>query len=295
MQSCDAGRGLLKTEMLRRPAIKLATRLLVILLAALGLVSATGYHKPTLAQAARVSLGQGLSGADLERLKIGHQAGVLKVVGPDGADRFAKRRKGMTGIDGREWAPLSPQSRDAVLKALGVSDPSALAARLMSSYSRISRAHALALLGVLAYPGLESAALPAAQREKVLQFLRDRLQPVEDNVVRRQAVLALAIQPATDAQTVSAMLNFLRRDHNAWNTFGVVQFFEYQAGQVRDMDAYPNVLVQLAASGSPLASQIARDLKSPPPESQQQDDAAAESRDDFHTGVAPKGQNSTGL
>lgn len=234
----------------------------VLLFGLLALVAtAEGYRKPTPAQAAKVSLGQQLTGADLERVKVGHQAGILKVVDRAGSPLFAKKHDGMVAIDGREWAPLTPASRDAILKALNVTDPEALASALMASYSRVSRAPALALLGALAYPGQTSPALSPSTRAKTLKFLRSRLQPGEDNVVRRQAVLALAIQPDTDAETVAAMLNFLRRDHNAWNTFGVVQFFEYQASSVRELPNYDSYVAQLGASGSPHGAQIARDLK----------------------------------
>lgn len=228
---------------------------------ALTYVSAAPYRKPSTGQTAKIALGQGLTGADLERVRLGHQAGVLKVQDRAGVDRFAKSHNGVVGIDGRELARLSPESRDAILKALDVSNPSALAGRLMADYSRLSRAHALAVLGVLAYPGERSADLPEPARKKVLDFLRARLQPAEDNIVRRQAVVALAIQPATDSVMVAAMLNFLRRDHNAWNTAGVVQFFAAHKEQVRGLPDYAGVLKQLEASGNPHAGQISRELE----------------------------------
>ena len=249
-----------------QPTRTLTARILLMLLAALTLIAATEYRKPTLAQAARISLSQGLNGADLERLKLGHQAGVLKLVNEKGSTVFAKTHDGVAAIDGREWAPLSPTERDQILGGLGVASPGVLVNALMAKYTLVSRAHAAALLGVLAYPGKETAPLQPRQRQKVLQFLRDRLQPAEDNAVRRQAVVALAIQPTTDDVTVAAMLNFLRRDHNAWNTFGVVQFFEYQASYIRQRPQYQAVLIQLAASGNPHSEQIINALKASPVE-----------------------------
>lgn len=215
------------------------------------------YRKPKPEVASRVALGQGLNGGDLERIKIGHQAGVLKVVGGDNSTvKFIKGKEGIFGIDGREWAPLSSAQRDQIVSGLGIKDPDAMASSLMNRYTTVSRAHALALLGVLAYPGEKTPSLKPELRIKTLQFFRNRLQPAEDNIVRRQAVLALAIQPKTDAETVASMLNFLRRDHNAWNTFGVVQFFEYQRDLIRSMPGYQGYLTQLNASGSPHAEQI---------------------------------------
>ncbi len=244
---------------------KLLTWLLAALFIALPALAQSSYRAPKPEQSVKVSLGQGLTGADLERVRTGHQGGLLKVVGKDGATMFLKGEAlGSGGIDGREWAPLSKAERDQIVKALAVGDPNALANSLMTNYTRISRAPALALLGVLAYPGAETPALKADLRAKVLQFCRNRIQPAEDNIVRRQAVLALSIQPSTDAQTVASMLNFLRRDHNAWNTFGTVQFFEYQAAAIRKMPLYQSYLTQLLASGNPHTDQLVAVLKKTP-------------------------------
>lgn len=243
------------------------TRWLWLGLLILGLLSwrvNAEYRKPRPEQVAHVLLGQGLTAADLERIKIGHQAGVLKVVARDGTTvKFIKGGDGLLGIDGREWAPLSPGQRDQIVSGLGLKDPGGMASSLMTNYNRISRAHALALLGVLARPGEKTPPLGAELRAKVLKFCRSRLQPEEDNIVRRQAVLALAIQPKTDGETITSMLNFLRRDHNAWNTFGVVQFFEYHREFIQTTAGYQGYLAQLAASGSPHADQIIALLKVP--------------------------------
>ncbi len=240
---------------------------LAILMLGLALPVAAKYRQPTTQQAQQVSLGQGLTGADLERIKIGHQAGLLKVVSSDGTTvKFIKgdAKLGALGIDGREWAPLTSSQRDQVVKALGITDTDALARSLMANYTQISRAHALALLGLLCYPGQDSASLTPELRTKTLQFLRNRLQPAEDNVVRRQAVLALAIQPETDEVSVAAILNFMRRDLNAWNTFGTVQFFDYHSDFIRKMSKYQGFLTQLIASDNPHADQILRTLRAEP-------------------------------
>ena len=216
------------------------------------------YQKPTLEQASRVSLGQGLNGGDLERMKVGHQAGILKILSESDKVLFLKGEgtAAGAGVDSRELAPLSPADRDKIVGVLQITDPNAMARSLLNNYNRVSREHALALLGALAHPGEETSPLKPHLREEVLQFIRSRLQPKEDNKVRRQAVLALAVQPQTDAQMVQAMLNFLRRDHNAWNTFGVVQFFENHRDQIRDLPEFQAYLVQVQKSGSPHSEQI---------------------------------------
>jgi hypothetical protein len=228
----------------------------------------SSYRKPTRAQAAQVRLAANLSGADLERVRIGNQAGILKIFGKD--ERTTRFLKGSEhpnggGIDGREWAPIKPADRDKILQALEVKDAPALATSLMRNFTRISRVPATALLGALAVPGESSAALPVATQKKVRDFLRERLQPAEDAAVRRQAVLALAVQPATDKQIVQAMINFLRRDHNAWNTFGVVQFFQHQARTIAAMPEVEAFKTSVAASGSPHTLQILKSLKDAAP------------------------------
>lgn len=250
-----------------KPKSKLFTSIILVFLSCLSLGAEAQYRPPKPEQTVRVSLGQGLTGADLERLKIGHQAGVLKVIGGDGSTvKFIKGGESLagSGIDGREWAPLTPAQRDQILLALRVKDPEALARSLMAKYTQISRAHALALLGVLSYPGQETPSLSQDLRAKVLQFQRNRLQPHEDNMVRRQAVLALAIQPKVDVQTVDSMLNFLRRDQNAWNTFGVVQFFDYHQKAIREMPQYQRILTELGLCSNPHAAQIIAGLKQAP-------------------------------
>lgn len=223
--------------------------LILLLLATCPLLAAP-YRKPSAQQARAVSLGQGLNGADLERIKVGNQAGILKVLGKDGHSvAFLKGADSWNGggIDGREWAPVKPEEREAILRALEIKDPVDLSYQLILKYEKLSRVPALALIGVLQEPHSH-------------EFLRKRLQPSEDQVARRQAVLALAISPKIEPEDVTAVLNLLKRDHNAWNTFGVVQFFEmHQAQLSKDSTLKERVL----ATNSPHAAQIVSLLQSP--------------------------------
>lgn len=215
--------------------------------------------------AANIPLGQGLTGADLKRIQVGLQAGLLKIFASDGVTvNFLKSGPGSAGIDGRELTALTPTQRDEVLSALPVEDPNALAESLLSTYGKVPRAQALALLGVLAHPGQKTECLDPELASRVLEQLRASLQPEENNVARRQAVLALAIQPETDECTVEAMIDYLERDHNAWNTFGVVQFFDLHREQIQTMAIRPEILEGLLASGSPHSDQILRDLGANP-------------------------------
>lgn len=228
-------------------SLYMCRRLLILLLLTCPLLAAP-YRKPSLQQARAVSLGQGLNGADLERIKVGNQAGILKVMGKDGHSvAFLKGADTWNGggIDGREWAPVKPEDRDAILRALNIKDPIDLSYQLVLKYEKLSRVPALALIGVLQEPHSH-------------EFLRKRLQPSEDNAARRQAVLALAISPKIEPADVTAVVNLLKHDHNAWNTFGVVQFFEmHQAELLKD----PTLKARVLATNSPHAPQILRLLE----------------------------------
>ena len=223
---------------------------LIILLLASCPLWAAPYRKPGLQQARAVSLGQGLNGADLERIKVGNQAGILKVMGKDGHTVAFLKGEGSWnggGIDGRERAPVKPEERDAILRALGVKDPIDLSYQLVLKYEKLSRVPAVALVGVLQEPHSH-------------EFLRKCLQPAEDQVARRQAVLALAISPKIEPADVTAILNLLKRDHNAWNTFGAVQFFElHQAELAKDS----TLKARVQATDSPHAPQIVSLLQPP--------------------------------
>lgn len=145
---------------------------LILLLLAAGPLLAAPYRKPSAQQTRAVSLGQGLNGADLERIKVGNQAGILKVMGKDGHSVAFLKGEGTWnggGIDGREWAPLKPEEREAILRALQVKDPIDLSYQIVLKYEKLSRVPALALLGVLQEPHSH-------------EFLRKRLQPEEDQV-----------------------------------------------------------------------------------------------------------------
>ncbi len=217
--------------------------------------AAAPYKKPTTAQAVKVSLGSNLTGADLERIHIGNQAGVLKIMSPDKRNTLF-----LKGVDGRHWAPVTTEHRDSILQALELRDLDTTASALMQNYTKISRVPAVALLGILAAGGNTTVALEPEIHNKVILFLHARLQASEDATTRRQAVLALAIQPQTRRDSVAAMINFLRRDHNAWNTFGAVQFFEYHKAEIRAMTDFVNIQKELANTDSPHQMQILRDL-----------------------------------
>ena len=220
-----------------------------------------------IALAGRVHLSAKLTGADLARLKVGNQAGLLKVRDRARKDVFLKssRQSDVQAIDGINWAPILPADRDAILAALGISEAEAdgVSAALREHYSQLPHVETLALLAVLANPGGHTGPTPRA-RIATLHFLTRQLSRRDTSMAQRQNVLALAQIPEVDSDAVRAVLDFLKRTPNNWDTFTTVQFFEYHRNAIVTMKDAPIYRKQLAASGNPHAPKILNDLDHPP-------------------------------
>lgn len=68
-------------------------------------------------KAASLQLAPGFTGADLERLRVGNQAGLLKIQSPDGPTPVFKKNIDSTNveaIDSVNFAPVKPTDRDAI-------------------------------------------------------------------------------------------------------------------------------------------------------------------------------------
>lgn len=217
--------------------------------------------------ASRVHLNAKLTGADLARLKVGNQAGLLKVQDHTKKDVFLKSSKesDIQAIDGVKWAPIIPSDRDAILAALGVSEAEAdgVSAVLMDHYRQLPHVETLALLAVLANSGVHTGPTPKA-RAATLHFLTRQLSRKDTSMAQRQNVLALAQIPSVDSDAVRAVLDFLKRTPNNWDTFTTVQFFEYHRDAIVAMKDAPLYRKQLASSSNPHASKILYDLDHPP-------------------------------
>ncbi len=175
--------------------------------------------------------------ADLKRVFVGHQAGVLKIVGEEKPQRvlFIKDIPGtdIWGIDGRLWAPLDDHHRQAIYAALGIDpgDLDAAVAGLIRGYGKSTRKlQTLAVLGAIgSTPGPE---VSAATRQELLAFLSNELDRGRDVALRRQSLLALALLHQIEGSTVHRVVDFYDRTWNVWEAFPVVQFFEYHSDYI---------------------------------------------------------------
>lgn len=165
---------------------------------------------------------------ELKRLMVGNQAGIVKVLGPN--------REGVAfarGIDDRSLARMDDASRVAIFEALGVKGPTLVETSndIMKTYSKLPKKEAVAFLGALATtPGLD-----ATQRSRLEEFLAKVMETDKDVTARRQAILALAVLPDVAPTTTERVLSLYEKSENLWETFPVQQYFEYHAGQVREL------------------------------------------------------------
>jgi len=79
-------------------------------------------------------------------------------------------------------------------------------------------------------------------------------------IVRRQAVLSLALLRDVDARCVDSVVAFMGRSHNAWETFTTKQFFEYHRAFVQSLPQAASVRARLQDSGNPYGPDIAASL-----------------------------------
>jgi hypothetical protein len=180
---------------------------------------------------------------ELKRLMIGNQAGIVKVLGPN--------REGVAysrGIDDQSLARLNDDSCHCVLSALGlhVTHIMPAAQYIMINYSTLPHKEAVAFLSVAAY----SPRVDAATREKCENFLVQVMETDKDVHARRQAILALAVQPKVSPHTVDRVVAVYERCENLWETFPVQQFFQYHAPQLRRLHNFAELRSRVARVNS---------------------------------------------
>ena len=203
-----------------------------------------------------------LRGADLERLKVGDQAGLLKIIGPDATtELFVKQDPHISikGLDTVLLARVTPDDQRRVLEAMQISvaEIDTVTRSIIEHFEQLPQRQAVALLGVMgAAHGHETTAASSVARA----FLGRLLGTTQDVSLRRQCVLALAIAGATDETTVRRVVAFMTESHNAWETFTTQQFFDFHRDYVRSLATASSIAEALERSGNPYAHDIAATL-----------------------------------
>ena len=210
-----------------------------------------------------VWLGARLRGGDLDRIRVGDQAGLLKVASGDGTtDLYLKQdpRISIKALDTVLLARVTADDRHRILDALGVTEGEAGAVfdAISRHFDQLPQRSAVALLGVIAAaPERDLGGTAAAIRS----FLSRTLLTSHDVSLRRQCVLALAVASATDEASVRSVIEFMSQSHNAWETFTTQQFFQYHGDYVRTLPSATILADALNATGNPYAPDILATLK----------------------------------
>lgn len=180
---------------------------------------------------------------ELKRLMIGNQAGIVKVLGPN--------REGVAysrGIDDQSFARINHEACDHIFSALGLKsqDVTPLVEHILLHYATLPRKESVAIMSVAAC----SPTLDPASRDKAEKFLVEVMDTDKDVHARRQAILALAVQPKVSAETAERVVALYERSENLWETFPVQQFCQYHAAQLRHLDSFPQLRQRVAAVNS---------------------------------------------
>ena len=207
--------------------------------------------------------GRSLSAASLDRIEIGYQAGILKIVSRDGRRvLYVDDRPGsvMVAVDSVEYAPLSDDHRYRIFSALGI-QPGELddvANGLMHDYASLPRTKVLALLGVLgSTPEGNGGHISSVVDRRIRRFLASRLRAESDVKIHRMAVLSLALCADISERTVDAVLNFMGSTQNSWETFTTQQFFQYHHEAICQMHMAGRVRERLESCDNPYGPSIA--------------------------------------
>lgn len=175
----------------------------------------------------------------LQRIQIGIQAGLVRVLAEDGQTVLYTR-----GLDDPSTARYTEESRRETFTALRI-DPQSLeklAAYTVNLYPKLPHhPEAIALLGAI----LSTPSLKRWDRSQLEYFLVTVMNSDRQVEARRQALLALAVAPNPGDFTMDRVVGKFERIDNLWELFPMTQFFEYQAASLKPRKTYPKLRERL--------------------------------------------------
>ncbi|MBQ7529802.1 copper amine oxidase N-terminal domain-containing protein, partial [bacterium] len=156
---------------------------------------------------------------NLARIQVGGQAGLLKVLNEDRSGAAYTRT-----LDNYTKAAYTDEQRAEIRKALGIEDNEldSLAIHLINNYHS-NRKHANQLLAlVVALAGNERPyCLDPLVKERVMAFLVNKLENADPkldknsrNVLKRQALLSLALMNHISPEALEAVIKFYAQETN---------------------------------------------------------------------------------
>ncbi|MCA9776641.1 MAG: copper amine oxidase N-terminal domain-containing protein [Candidatus Eremiobacteraeota bacterium] len=183
----------------------------------------------------------------LKQLVVGNQGAILKVRDISGSTEIYYR-----GLDDRDTAPYSGEDQTQILSvtALG-SDMTGWLADSMEAFTLLPKREVVAFLGLVYSIPNDSPQDPGKQvDDQIEEFLIQVVAEHPDVVIRRQAVLSMAVGQDVDPEIVEAVLRLYETSENLWETFPVQQFFQYHADELRNWPNFNSIRARVAAVNS---------------------------------------------
>ena len=183
----------------------------------------------------------------LKQLVVGNQGAILKVRNPQGNKEVYYR-----GLDDRDTAPYDAQDQAGILEAVKLrQDLSRWTGDAIEAFILLPKRETIAFLGMVYSIPDDAANDPGPMVDKSLkEFLISVVSEHPDVVLRRQAVLSMAVGDGVDPQVLEAVLKLYETSENLWETFPVQQYFQYHADELRTLPIFPRVRSRVAAVNS---------------------------------------------
>ena len=192
----------------------------------------------------------------LKQLVVGNQGAILKVRDYTGSTEVYYR-----GLDDRDTAPYSPVDQESILASTEFA--TGLQAWLDDTFEGfrvLPKREAIAFMGMVYSIPDESSMDPGDVTDRLIrEFLLQVVQEDPDVVLRRQAVLSMAVGEF-DPQFLEAVLHLYESSENLWETFPVQQYFQYHAETLRTQPNFSTIRARAAAVNSLYTENILRYL-----------------------------------
>ena len=183
----------------------------------------------------------------LKQLVVGNQGAILKVRNPEGNKEVYYR-----GLDDRDTAPYNSKDHTSILGAVSLNtDLKRWTTEVMDGFGELPKREAVAFLGIVYSIPNDSTLDPGSKTDdKVEEFLIKTVKEHPSVIIRRQAVLSMAVGGELDYKVLEAVLGLYESSENLWETFPVQQYFQYHAEELRKAPNFATVRARVAKVNS---------------------------------------------
>ncbi len=183
----------------------------------------------------------------LKQLVVGHQGAILKVRNEAGDQEVYFR-----GLDDRDTAPYDDEDQVEIIKAIALNtDVARWTADTIEAFKLLPKREAVAFLGIVYSIPSHSPLDPGPDVDRVLrEFLVQVVAENPDVVVRRQAVLSMAVGDEIDPEVLESVLKLYESSENLWETFPVQQYFQYHAQRIKSSPQFQQIRQRVSTVNS---------------------------------------------